>query len=151
MFEELFKKPHTVQRCRAAPLVEPRERYLRHLAESGARRLTLRQIALDQVRLLHLLDLREGGKIAVAQIEAIAPKWDRTRHHKLGHRPRTSRKSLNSTMCLALAGLPVAKIAKALLCGGHGQLPWQECGSASHPRIKGLRDQYFGIPPLELN
>ena len=45
----------------------------------GARRLTLRQIALDQVRLLHLLDLREGGKIAVAQIEAIAPKWERTR------------------------------------------------------------------------
>ena len=50
MFEELFKNPHTVQRYRAAPLVEPRERYLRHLAESGARRLTLRQIALDQVR-----------------------------------------------------------------------------------------------------
>ena len=98
MFEELFKKPHTVQRYRAAPLVEPRERYLRHLAESGARRLTLRQIALDQVRLLHLLDLREGGKIAVAQIEAIAPKWDRTRHHKLGHRPRTSRKSLKRAL-----------------------------------------------------
>ena len=98
MFEELFKNPHTVQRYRAAPLVEPRERYLRHLAESGARRLTLRQIALDQVRLLHLLDLREGGKIAVAQIEAIAPKWDRTRHHKLGHRPRTSRKSLKRAL-----------------------------------------------------
>ena len=58
----------------------------------------LRQIALDQVRLLHLLDLREGGKIAVAQIEAIAPKWDRTRHHKLGHRPRTSRKSLKRAL-----------------------------------------------------
>ena len=98
MFEELFKNPHTVQRYRAAPLVEPRERYLRHLAESGARRLTLRQIALDQVRLLHLLDLREGGKVAVAQIEAIAPEWDRTRYHKLGHRPRTSRKSLKRAL-----------------------------------------------------
>ena len=98
MFEELFTKPRTIGRYQAAPLVEPRERYLRHLAESGARRLTLRQIALDQVRLLHLLDLREGGKIAVAQIEAIAPKWDRTRHHKLGHRPRTSRKSLKRAL-----------------------------------------------------
>ena len=58
MFEELFTKPNTIERYRAAPLVEPRERYLRHLAESGARRLTLRQIALDQVRLLHVLDLR---------------------------------------------------------------------------------------------
>ena len=75
MFEELFTKPNTIERYRAAPLVEPRERYLRHLAESGARRLTLRQIALDQVRLLHVLDLREGGKVTVAQIEAIAPEW----------------------------------------------------------------------------
>ncbi len=93
MFEELFTKPYHVERYRAAPLVEPRERYLRHLAEACASRLTLRQIALDQVRLLQLLDLREGEKIAVAQIQAVAPEWDRTRHHKLGHRPRTSRKS----------------------------------------------------------
>ena len=93
MFEELFTKPNTIERYRAAPLVEPRERYLQHLAESGARRLTLRQIALDQVRLLHVLDLREGGKVTVAQIEAIAPEWDRTRHHKLGHRPRTTQRS----------------------------------------------------------
>ena len=49
--------------------------------------------ALDQVRLLQLLNLREGEKIAVAQIEAIAPKWDCTRHHKLGRRLQTSRKS----------------------------------------------------------
>ena len=55
MFEQLFTKPGTIGRYQAAPLVEPRERYLRHLAESGASRLTLRQIALDQVRLLHVL------------------------------------------------------------------------------------------------
>ncbi len=94
MFEELFKKPYHIEKYRAAPLVEPRERYLRHLAESGAARLTLRQIALDQVRLLQLLHLREGETVAVAQIEALAPEWDSTRHHKLGHRPRTSRKSV---------------------------------------------------------
>ena len=93
MFEKLFTKPYTIRRYRTAPLVEPRERYLRHLAESGACRLTLRQIALDQVRLLQVLDLHEGEKVTVPQIEAIASEWDRTRHHKLGHRLRTSRKS----------------------------------------------------------
>ena len=93
MFEKLFEKPDTIERYRAAPLVEPRERYLRHLAESGACRRTMRIIALDQVRLLQLLDLREGEKVTVARIEAVAPEWDRTRHHKLGHRLRTSRKS----------------------------------------------------------
>ena len=93
MFEELFKKPYHIGRYRAAPLVEPRERYLLHLAASGACRLTLRQIALDQVRLLHVLDLSEGERVTVARIEALAPEWDGTRHHKLGRRPRTSRKS----------------------------------------------------------
>ena len=68
MFEELFTKPSTIERYQAAPLVEPRERYLRHLAESGARRLSLLQIALDQVRLLHLLDLSEGEMVTVPQI-----------------------------------------------------------------------------------
>ena len=93
MFEELFTNPNAIERYRAAPLLEPRERYLRHLAESGACRLTMRQIALAQVRLLQLLDLREGEKVTVAQIEAIAPEWDHTRLQKLGRRPRTSRKS----------------------------------------------------------
>ena len=98
MFEELFTHLGAIERYRAAPLAEPRERYLRHLAESGAARLTLRQIALDQVRLLQLLDLSEGETVTVAQIEAVAPEWDRTRHHKLGHRPRTSRKSLKCAL-----------------------------------------------------
>ena len=93
MFEELFTKPSTIERYQAAPLVEPRERYLRHLAESGARRLTLLQIALDQVRLLHLLDLREGEKVTVPQIEATAPEWNRARHHKLGNRRLATQKS----------------------------------------------------------
>ena len=101
MFEQLFTKPGTIGRYQAAPLVEPRERYLRHLAECGASRLTLRQIALDQVRLLHVLDLSEGEKVTVSRIEAIAPKWDRTRHHKLGHRRATSQKSTKRALSRA--------------------------------------------------
>ena len=98
MFEELFTKPDTIERYRAAPLVEPRERYLRHLAEAGASRLTLRQIALDQVRLLQLLDLREGEKVAVARIRATAPDWFHARRHRLGHRPPTTRKSTKRSL-----------------------------------------------------
>ena len=98
MFEELFTKPYNIGTYRAAPLVEPRERYLRHLAESGVSRFVLRQLALDQVRLLQLLDLREGEKVAVAQIQATAPDWFHARLHSLGHRPPTTRKSTKRSL-----------------------------------------------------
>ena len=101
MFEELFTKPYHIEKYRTAPLAELRERYLRHLAEAGASRLTLRRIALDQVRLLQLLDLRDGEMVTVAQIEAAAPEWDRTRHHKLGHRLRTSQISTKRALSRA--------------------------------------------------
>ena len=93
MFEELFKRPHTIKRYRAAPLVEPRERYFRHLAEAGACRRTLRLMACDQVRLIQGLGPREGETVTMAQIEAVAPEWDGTRHHKFGQRPWTSPRS----------------------------------------------------------
>ena len=98
MFEELFTKPYNIERYRAAPLVEPRERYLRHLAESGARRLTLRQIARDQVRLLQVLDLREDEKVTVARIQATAPDWFHARLHRIGRRPPTTRKSTKRSL-----------------------------------------------------
>ena len=101
MFEELFEKPSTIERYQAAPLVEPRERYLRQLAESGACRLTLRQIALDQVRLLQILNLSEDEKVTVGQIEATAPEWDDARRYKLGHRPRSTRKSTKRALSKA--------------------------------------------------
>jgi hypothetical protein len=41
MFEEIFF-PRTAQKHRAAPLAELRASYLRHLAQIGARRSTLR-------------------------------------------------------------------------------------------------------------
>ncbi len=98
MFEELFTKPSTIERYRTAPLVEPRERYLRHLADSGANRLALRQIALDQVRLLDALDLHDGEKVTVAQIEATAPDWSHARCIRLGRRLPTTRKSTKRSL-----------------------------------------------------
>ena len=98
MFEELFTNPSTIQSYRAAPLVKPRERYLRHLAESGAARLTLRQLAHDQVRLLDVLDLHEGEKVTVARIEATAPDWPQARRSRLGRRLPTTRKSTKRSL-----------------------------------------------------
>lgn len=98
MFEELFTNSSTIQSYRAAPLVEPRERYLRHLAESGAALLTLQQIAGDQICLLRVLDLREGEKVTIARIEATAPDWSRARRVQPGRRLPTTRKSTKRSL-----------------------------------------------------
>ena len=74
MFEEIFF-PRTAERYRAAPLVEQRERYLVHLRETGARRPTLRKCANDQLSLVRLLNLKEGGGVRLSQIEAVTAIW----------------------------------------------------------------------------
>jgi site-specific recombinase XerD len=74
MFEEIFF-PRTAERYRAAPLVEQRERYLVHLRETGARRPTLRKCANDQLSLVRLLNLKEGGRVRLSQIEAVTAIW----------------------------------------------------------------------------
>jgi hypothetical protein len=60
MFEEIFF-PRTAERYRTAPVVDQRERYLVHLRETGAKRPTLRKCANDQLSLVRLLKLKEGG------------------------------------------------------------------------------------------
>ena len=53
--------------------MESRLRYLRHWRKLGAKRSTLRGIALNQLEMVRLLDLREGsGKVPLAQVEAAA-------------------------------------------------------------------------------
>ena len=76
MFEEIFL-PRTADKYRAAPLVDERERYLVHLKESGARRPTLRKCANDQLSLMRLLNLEEGDRVSVDQIEVAAAIWSR--------------------------------------------------------------------------
>ena len=77
MFEELFAIPAFIRKYLTAPLAEPRARYLRHLKGLGARRGTLRQSANDQLSLIRLLDLQEGGRISIPRIEAAASIWSR--------------------------------------------------------------------------
>ncbi len=56
-------------------LVECRLRYLRHRAESGVSRITLRSAAVQQLHLVHLLDLRDGDTVRVSEIEAAVRDW----------------------------------------------------------------------------
>lgn len=74
MFEAIFY-PRTAERYRTAPLSESRTQYLRHLNELGACRTTLRKTANDQLSLVRLLDLREGDRVSILQIEAAAAIW----------------------------------------------------------------------------
>jgi integrase/recombinase XerD len=74
MFEEIFFS-RTAERYRAAPLVEQRERYLAHLRETGAKRLTLRKCANDQLSLVRLLKLKKGSRVRLSQIEAGTAVW----------------------------------------------------------------------------
>jgi integrase/recombinase XerD len=74
MFEEIFF-PRTAQKHRAAPLAEPRARYLRHLKEMGTRRSTLRKCANAHLNLVRILKLREDERISIQGIEAAAKIW----------------------------------------------------------------------------
>ncbi|MCI0430207.1 MAG: tyrosine-type recombinase/integrase [Rhodospirillales bacterium] len=76
MFEEIFF-PRTAEKHRAAPLAEPRARYLRHLKEIGTSRATLRKCANDHLNLVRLLNVQEGNQISIQSIEAAATIWSR--------------------------------------------------------------------------
>ena len=75
MFEDLFIDRGTIAKYHAAPLLEERLSYLRHCAQDGARTPTLRKIAVHQTSLIHFLDLHEGDRVNVAQVEAAARQW----------------------------------------------------------------------------
>lgn len=81
MFEKIFF-PRNAARYRAAPLADQRERYLVHLSETGARRTTLQKCANDQLNLVRLLNLKEGGRVGLSQIEAVAAIWSQPKGRK---------------------------------------------------------------------
>ena len=83
MFEEIFF-PRTAEKHRAAPLAEPRGRYLHHLKEIGASRSTLRKCATDHLNLVRLLNPREDGQISIHGIEAAATAWSRPKGRRCG-------------------------------------------------------------------
>ena len=82
MFEELFTTSKVIERYQAAPFAEERLSYLRHRAESGTRRGTLQAIAVDQLRLLRLVDLSEGDMVSVSRVEAASGEWPRLANYR---------------------------------------------------------------------
>jgi integrase/recombinase XerD len=81
MFEQLFERPHAVTRHCTGPLTKEREEYLRHLANQGMARMTVRSAAeylLIVVRCLRL-EHRPGEIISVAEIARAAGRWGRER------------------------------------------------------------------------
>jgi integrase/recombinase XerD len=74
MFEEIFF-PKTAKKYRAAPFVEQREQYLVHLSGTGASRGVLRKCANNQWNLMRLLNLKEGRRVCLSQIEAATKIW----------------------------------------------------------------------------
>ena len=81
MFEDLFERPHTIEKYRSAPLYEDRLRYLVHVADGGAAPTTLYKIAYWQLNLVRLLDLREGETVTLPQLTAVAEaRFDREEH-----------------------------------------------------------------------
>ena len=75
MFNDLFIRRGIIARYHAAPLFDERLSYLAHCAQGGARRKSLRTIAAYQVNLIHLLDLHEGERVSLTQIEAATVQW----------------------------------------------------------------------------
>lgn len=82
MFEELFTTRDAIEKHQAAPLAEQRLRYLDHLAELGTSRRMLRLVAMEQTRLVHLLDLTEGDTVTIPQLEAVIREWSRPGNHR---------------------------------------------------------------------
>ena len=94
MFEELFTQPNSIERYRGAPLAEERERYLRYLQDCGARFLTIRRVANNQLSLVFLLDLNEGDTVNLSQIDGAAMQWSTAGLHRCFGRPRDKQRAL---------------------------------------------------------
>lgn len=75
MFADLFKRSNTVERYQNAPFTESRLHYLRHCAEKGAARRTLRKIAAYQLVIMDCLELTSGTEVHPEHIEAAADQW----------------------------------------------------------------------------
>ncbi|WP_029060663.1 tyrosine-type recombinase/integrase [Labrenzia sp. DG1229] len=84
MFEEIFYPP-TAARHRNAPLVDQRAEYLVRLKENGARRATLRKYANAHLNLVRLLDVHDGERISMRDIETAATLWSKPRGRGYGH------------------------------------------------------------------
>ncbi len=72
MFDQIFERSDALRRQLAGPLREARLAYLRHRAEQGAPRSTLRKLAQYLLVVTERLNLQPRGTVTTAQIERAA-------------------------------------------------------------------------------
>jgi integrase/recombinase XerD len=75
MLANLFKYPAVLARHKNAPLLEERERYLRHHAERGFAHETLLRIARELPHVVQLLNLPHTPLVTDQQITTAADRW----------------------------------------------------------------------------
>ena len=94
MFEDLFDDRGAIARHLAARLLDERLSYLRHCAQTGARPSTLRTIVACQASLVRFLDLHEGDRVSLAQVEAATSQWSLAggRHSRQPASPEAGRR-----------------------------------------------------------
>ncbi|MCY4320112.1 MAG: site-specific integrase [Alphaproteobacteria bacterium] len=98
MFEDLFERPHTIEKYRSVPLYKDRLKYLIHMADGGAAPRTLYKIAYCQLTLVGLLDLQEGETVTLSRLTAVAEaRFDRDQHPG-GQRSRASSEFLGCAL-----------------------------------------------------
>ena len=101
MFDHIFERSDALRRQLAGPLREARLAYLRHRAEQGAPRSTLRKLAQYLLVITERLNLQPEGTATTPQIERAADQWARrqVQHHKI--KGGFSRKSKSCFVCVA--------------------------------------------------
>ena len=82
MFDQIFERSDALRRQLAAPLLEERMAYLRHRADGGAPRGSLRYFAQFLLVITKYLHLQSNGSITVTQIKQAAAQWARRPHKR---------------------------------------------------------------------
>ena len=75
MFHQLYQCPRTIERHRAAPLLDERLRYLAHCAAQGRTKSSLRLIAQHLLVFVDYLPLTADGEVGFEQLHAAAERW----------------------------------------------------------------------------
>jgi len=82
MFEQLFRRPSACARHRNAPLVEERERFLRHLADQGWSRRSLYAVAIELKVVAQEIVLSHRLQFTLEEIWEAANRWARSQVHQ---------------------------------------------------------------------
>src|SRR5437868_858925 len=93
MFHQLYNRESTAEHHFASPLVDERLRYLRHCAEQGCTRGTLRGTASMLLTLIKKLGLRNKREISIEEIRTAGKRWAsrKPRHSSIKHGLRSER------------------------------------------------------------